>query len=172
MALVLKDNNIEIYIPNSEASIKAQHIGIKDRTVGSYYVSEFDDLVEKYLNKYEGHFYIDLFRTYINMGNLYDYIIKNEKSDLFKDNLMNQLMICGELEKNNLYKSYYEIPSPKLTETRKYLKFDRNNKMVCYFADMLLGDITKIVFIKNNNDYIIYGDVVEDYKDKIDKSFK
>ena len=35
MALIIYDNRIEISIPNSEAMICAQHVGIKDRTVGS-----------------------------------------------------------------------------------------------------------------------------------------
>ena len=35
------DNNIiRIDVPNSEANINAQHWGIKDREVGSYYMSD------------------------------------------------------------------------------------------------------------------------------------
>lgn len=172
MALNITGNNIEIVIPNSEASIKAQHIGIKDRTVGSFYVSEYDDLVQKYLNNFAGVFYIDMFRTYMNMNVLYDYIIKMNMSNLFKDNLMNQLLICSELEKDNQYVCYYKVDSPILTETRKYLKFNKNNKYTSYFLDMLLGDLTKIVFVKNDNNFVIYGDVVDNYQDKLLKNFK
>lgn len=171
MSLILNNGNIEIIIPNSEASIKAQHVGIKDRTVGAYYVSEYDDLVEKYLNNYKGNFYIDMFKTYINMSKLYDYIIEINKSELFKDNLMNQLLVCSNLEKNESYNKYYKVPAPILTDTRKYLKFDKTNEEISRFTDMLLGDLTKIVFIKHNNDYIIYGDIVPDYQSKLQKEF-
>lgn len=172
MALNITGNNIEIIIPNSEASIKAQHVGIKDRTVGSFYVSEYDDLVQNYLNNYNGEFYIDMFKTYMNMNVLYDCIIKMNLSNLFKDNLMNQLLICSELEKDNQYVGYYKVDSPILSETRKYLKFNKNNKYMSYFLDMLLGDLTKIVFVKNNNSFVIYGDVVENYQEKLIRQFK
>lgn len=172
MALNIIGNNIEIIIPNSEASIKAQHVGIKDRTVGSFYVSEYDDLVQNYLNDYNGEFYIDMFKTYMNMNVLYDCIIKMNLSNLFKDNLMNQLLICSELEKDNQYVGYYKVDSPILTETRKYLKFNKNNKYMSCFLDMLIGDLTKIVFIKNDNIFVIYGDVVENYQEKLTKQFK
>ena len=47
MALLLKEDRIEISIPNSEASICAQHEGIKDRSVGSYYMSDIYENVKK-----------------------------------------------------------------------------------------------------------------------------
>ena len=50
MALLLKEDRIEITVPNSEASICAQHEGIKDRTVGSYYMS---DIYENVKGKYD-----------------------------------------------------------------------------------------------------------------------
>ena len=59
MALLLKDDRIEISIPNSEASICAQHEGIKDRTVGSYYMSDIYENVKSFLNDFEGNYYID-----------------------------------------------------------------------------------------------------------------
>ena len=40
MSLIIYKDYIEITIPNSEASIDAQHVGIKDRSVGSYYMSD------------------------------------------------------------------------------------------------------------------------------------
>ena len=42
MAMIFDDDNniIRIDVPNSEANINAQHWGIKDREVGSYYMSD------------------------------------------------------------------------------------------------------------------------------------
>ena len=59
MALLLKEDRIEITVPNSEASICAQHEGIKDRTVGSYYMSDIYENVKEFLNDFVGLYYIN-----------------------------------------------------------------------------------------------------------------
>ena len=55
MALEFRDdiNMLVIHIPNSEASVDAQHNGGKDTTVGSYYMSEMQPEVHEFLNDFE-----------------------------------------------------------------------------------------------------------------------
>lgn len=56
MAMFLDETNnlLRFDIPNSEASIDAQHFGIKDRTVGQYYMSEQYEICNGFLENLEG----------------------------------------------------------------------------------------------------------------------
>ncbi len=174
MALLLKDDRIEISIPNSEASICAQHEGIKDRTVGSYYMSDIYENVRTFLNDFNGEFYIDFAKTYYNMNKLYEEIEKMEKISLFKSSLMDQYAILDEIYEiiNSNRETLIKIPSPSVNENIKYLKFDRANKYVKMFEDLLLGDLTSITIKKiSDNCYIIYGSYLDEYKTKLDYNF-
>ena len=89
MALIIYDNRIEISIPNSEAMICAQHVGIKDRTVGSYYMSESAGDVIAFLNNLKGEFYIDFYRTIQNpkqnnLSTFYIFIISDKLININK----------------------------------------------------------------------------------------
>lgn len=173
MALIIYDNRIEISIPNSEAMICAQHVGIKDRTVGSYYMSESAGDVIAFLNNLKGEFYIDFYRTIQNMEKLYRYIEDVEKQELFKTELMDQYMNQAEIEKSSLTKHYIKIDQPTVNSNMKYLKLNRSNREIDMFQNLLLGDVTKIVIFKlSKNCFILYGDLDDNYKYKIDNSFK
>ena len=172
MSLILNNNRIEIVIPNSEASICAQHEGIKDRTVGSYYMSDIYNDVYNFLNHLKGNYYIDMLRTYKNMKELYDYIEEKEKFQLFKNALVDQLTIMNDLSIELNKETLYKIDPPTVNENYKYLKFDRNDQIVKYFEDLLLGDLTSIIIRKLSNDtFIIYGETVEEYKEKLENNF-
>ena len=171
MALYFFENKIEIMIPNSEASIIAQHIGIKDRTVGSYYMSENYDGVKDFFDDFEGKLYLDLIRTKNNMEKLYNYIIDENKVNLFKSNLIEQLTLVNEIETNKK-SDYCEISMPVVNDNQKYIKFSRDDNSTKLFQDLLLGDLTKIIIIKlNKNTFIMYGDTIDNYQDQIDVKF-
>ena len=171
MALYFFENKIEIMIPNSEASIIAQHIGIKDRTVGSYYMSENYEGVREFFDNFEGKLYLDLIRTKSNMEKLYNYIIAENKVNLFKSNLVEQLTLVNEIETNEKH-GYYEINMPMVNDNQKYIKFSREENATKLFQDLLLGDLTKIIVIKlNKNTFIMYGDTIDNYQDQIDVKF-
>lgn len=174
MALLLKEDRIEISIPNSEASICAQHEGIKDRTVGSYYMSDIYENVKTFLNDFNGKFYIDLSKTYFNMNKLYEEIEEMEKIGLFKSGLMDQYAIMDEIFEilNSNRESFVQIPNPSVNDNIKYLKFDRTNKYIKMFEDLLLGDLTMITIKKLTNDcFVLYGSYLDEYKEKLNNNF-
>ena len=171
MALLLKEDRIEISIPNSEASICAQHEGIKDRSVGSYYMSDIYENVKNFLNNFEGNYFIDLSKTYFNMNKLYEDIEEMEKISLFKSSLMDQYAIMDEIYEllNSNRESLVQIPNPSVNDNIKYLKLDRTNKYVKMFQDLLLGDVTSITIKKISRDcFIITGSYLPEYKEKIE----
>lgn len=171
MALLLKEDRIEITVPNSEASICAQHEGIKDRTVGSYYMSDIYENVKEFLNDFEGFYYIDLTKTYYNMNKLYSEIETKEKINLFKSCLIDQYAIMDEIEDliNSNRETLVKIPNPTVNDNMKYIKFDRTNKYVKMFEDLLLGDLSMITIKKISSDcFVIYGSYLEEYKTKLD----
>ena len=171
MALLLKEDRIEITVPNSEASICAQHEGIKDRTVGSYYMSDIYENVKEFLNGFEGFYYIDLTKTYYNMNKLYSEIETKEKINLFKSCLIDQYAIMDEIEDliNSNRETLVKIPNPTVNDNMKYIKFDRTNKYVKMFEDLLLGDLSMITIKKISSDcFVIHGSYLEEYKTKLD----
>ena len=175
MSLLLKKDRIEIAIPNSEASICAQHEGIKDRTVGSYYMSDIYDNVKNFLNNFEGNFYLDLSKTFFNMNKLYEYIEATNKINLFKSCLMEQYAIMDKIQEllESNVDSIIKIDSPTVNGNMKYLKFDRGDKYIKMFEDLLLGDLTYITIKKISNDtFIIYGSYLEEFKIKLEYNFK
>lgn len=160
---------IEIDIPNSEATVVAQHEGIKDRSVGAYYMNEIYENVKEFLNNFEGEFYVDLLRTYENMKKLYNYVEESNKISNFKSALAEQYTLMNDLEKIISKETIFKIPNPSVNENKKYIKFSRDNKYFSLFQDLLLGDITRIIIRKlSNNCFIIYGDYIPEYKSKID----
>lgn len=171
MALYFLNDKIEIVIPNSEASIIAQHIGIKDRTVGSYYMSENYNGVKEFFNDFNGKLYLDLYRTKQNLEDMFNYIVEENKANLFKSNIIEQLTLINDIELEKKY-DYYEIKMPVVNDNQKYIKFNRDENNTKLFEDLLLGDLTKIVIKKlNYNTFIMYGDVIDNYQDQIDVKF-
>ncbi len=172
MSLIIFDDRIEITIPNSEASVNAQHVGIKDRTVGSYYMSEAPGDVRRFLNDLEGSFYIDYARTVTNLEKVYDYIEDEDKQDLFKSGLMDQYMVISEIEERKLLNSYIKVDCLQINENAKYLKFVRTDERIRLFQSLLLGDLTVLVIQKlDDNCFMIFGRADDNYQYRIDSDF-
>lgn len=159
MSIRIYENQLIINIPNSEASINAQHTGIKNRTVGQYYMSDKYHEVINFLNNLEGNFYIDFSRTYNYMKPMIDELVERELEDCFKCNLKTQIsaletfswLITNE-------EDLTKIETPIITETRKYLKFTTSNEYFALFRDICLGDLTSICIKKiSNNTFLIYA---------------
>lgn len=172
MSLIIYKDFIEITIPNSEASIDAQHVGIKDRSVGSYYMSDAPEDVRSFLNNLTGTFYIDFLKTIKNMQKVYDYIQKNEKEELFKSGILDQYMAIAEIEENGFLERYVKIDSPIINDGKKYLKFSRTQKNIKLLDSLLLGDLSKLIIYKLDEDcFMLYGEAEPNYEYKIDNGF-
>ncbi len=172
MALIIYDDHIKIQIPNSEACVNAQHIGIKNRSVGSYYMSESPDAVRSFLNDLKGTFYIDFCKTVHNMKRVFEYIQDTDSMDLFKSNLMDQFMAQKEITDKGYDKTYVKIEDPIINAQAKYLKFTRTNSDVRLFQTLLLGDLSDLIIYKlDDNCFMLYGQADPDYEYKIDAKF-
>ena len=79
MSMEIFVDRIEVHVPNSEALIEAQHYGIKDRTVGQYYMSEKSNEVIGFLNNLQGVFYLDFHISRSNIIALIEKLKENEK---------------------------------------------------------------------------------------------
>ena len=62
MAMIFDEKTkvLRFDVPNSEATIEAQHFGILDRTVGAYYMSDNSNFCKCFLNQFDGEYYIDI----------------------------------------------------------------------------------------------------------------
>lgn len=71
MSAIIQNGCVIFSIPNSEAIINVQRTTEKVRSVGSYYLSQQADEIEKFLNNLEGEFYIDLASSYLHCRDAY-----------------------------------------------------------------------------------------------------
>ena len=102
---------------------------------------------------------------------MFNYIVEEKRTNLFKSNIIEQLTIINDIECNKKY-DYYEIKMPVVNDNQKYIKFDRDENNTKLFEDLLLGDLTKIVIKKLNRDtFIMYGNIIDNYQDQIDVKF-
>lgn len=171
MALTINGNYVIINIPNSEAGINAQHYGIKDRTVGMYYLSEMFDEVNKMLSLEDENskYYVDFVRTYNNAKYLYDSLKSRNLNQAFKSDL--DLMkitldsINKQIEKGN---DLFEIDKPTVNDQKKYIKFNVENAYFVSLRDVCLGDLSKIVIQRlSKNCFRIYMETVDNLDDLI-----
>lgn len=169
MSIIINNDILTIKLPNSEATINAQHNGIKDRTVNGYYLSNNYEEVYEFLNHLEGNFYVDFLRVYNNISSLIFRLDEEKLNGAFKTNLLPQKACLDSLKYlisngNGLYK----ISSPTINDQRKYIKFP-NDRAIVDFKDLCLGDLTNIIIKKMGVDsFLIYA---EDNK-KIDEYIK
>lgn len=169
MSTFIYNDMLRIEIPNSEASINAQHKGIKDRTVGGYYLSNEYDKVYEFLNHLEGNFYIDFLRVYINITPLISQLDEKKLTKIFKNNMLPQQASLGSIKHlidhgDGLYK----ILPPTINDQKKYIKF-ANDQLTNDFKDLCLGNLTNILIKKMGSDsFLIY---VEDNQ-KLDEYIK
>lgn len=170
MALKIKENKIEIYIPNSEAVVGAQKVGIKDKSVGSYYMSSKNDDIIAFLNGLNANFYVDFAKTMHNMTPVYKYILSNHKKFIFKEELKAQAEAIEQIIENGYHENYTRIRAPEINNNKKYLRFDKSkDKRIGLFQILLLGDLSKLVILKLADDcFMLYGETVDKWKEKID----
>ncbi len=171
MAMVFGDNGeyIRFDIPNSEANINAQHNGIKDRTVGSYYMSDQLSKCLAFLSDLSGDYYLDLPLCLLNSRKMIDSLLEYHYEAAFKQLLNPQRSAIDALEwAIDQGEYYHRIPCPTINDQGKYLKLP-NDEMVSLIKTLMLGDLTSL-FIKRlgNNGYIIYFDVVEGFEELLD----
>lgn len=161
MALFIdyEKNEMEIIVPNSEASINAQHKGIADRTVGSYYMSEKKDECIKFFNNFNCNIFVDIQACLINSKKIYDRLEEYNLKMHFKQNLYPQKAAIDTLEwmLNTSKDIFYPFPTPGINEKNKYLKFDNSNDLVELIKTLVLGDLFSIIIKKIGEDgYILY----------------
>ena len=171
MALTINGNYVIISIPNSEAGINAQHYGIKDRTVGMYYLSEMFDEVNKMLSLEDENskYYVDFVKTYNNAKHLYDSLKSRNLNQAFKSDL--DLMkvtldsINKQVEQGN---DLFEIDKPTVNDQKKYIKFNVENAYFISLRDVCLGDLSKIVIQRlSKNCFRIYMETIDNLDELI-----
>ena len=171
MALEFKNeiNMMIIHIPNSEASVDAQHNGGKDTTVGSYYMSELQPEVHEFLNDFDGDFYIDLPLVVRNAKKIYNELKDKSLNNAFKKNLIpqkNAIEFMEWLIENE--GPLFKMPNPSVNENNKYLKFDNLNQTVETFRTLCLGELCDICIQRLGvNGYVIYMQESPKYNDII-----
>lgn len=169
MAMYITGSKLIINIPNSEAIIRAQHIGIKNRTVGSYYMSEKHDEIQNFLDLSNSVFIMDVRRTYENMKQLITYIVDNGYSGTFKSKMTFQVNSLDALKwAISQGTEFILVDPPLITESKKYLKLPHSNEFVKCMLDLSLGDLTAIILYKITNSlYVIYCEVCDNFQDKL-----
>lgn len=168
-------NSLLIHVPNSEASVNAQHNGNKDTSVGSYYMSEQQPLVHDFLNEFEGDFYIDLTAVLYNSKKII-FDLKNRGLDnAFKKKLVPQDSAIQVLEwiiSND--GPLYKMPNPSVNENNKYLKFNNLDNTVDTFRTLCLGELCDICIQKIGiSGFVIYLKACEKYEEIVnEQAFK
>lgn len=156
MSLTIYEDRIEITVPNSEAAIIAQHIGIMDRTVSGYYCSEITDEVAKFLDMDHSLFYVDLLRTSKCANKIINFANDHHLESLFKSEFMDQYEALDDIDKMN-DDLIRKIDPPFFNDKRKYLKFNNDNIGIQLLQVLLFGDLMILVIKKlANNCYIVY----------------
>lgn len=171
MAIEFKDDEelLVIHIPNSEASVDAQHNGGKDTTVGSYYMSEMQPRVFEFLNNFDGDYYIDFSIVLDTSKKIVKDLLDKGLEDAFKQKLEPQKSAIEFVEwyiANN--SPLFKMPNPSVNENNKYLKFDNMNQLVETLRTLCLGELCDICIKKIGvNGYIIYNQISNKYYDII-----
>ncbi len=172
MSLTITDNKLIVSPPNSESPIVAQHIGIKPRSVGSFYMSDISKEVLNWFNLGNNKYYIDFTRTLLSIEKIAGYVILKEREALFREKLKPQVEIIDNIRSSNTFYSYIEVPEPVILSNRKYFKLDTENEASKLIYDLLIGDCCNVVFKKlGDNVVVIYLDARNNFKETIDNSF-
>lgn len=165
----IKDDRLSIFVPNSEAVIEAQHYGIKNRTVGQYYMSEKTDQVISFLNNMNGDFFVDLLITKHNMEKLLEKLKSNLLQSSFKNNLKTQDSTLKSLDWILKSDHLHKITPPTVNEHAKYLKFNSSDEVLRCMLRLCLGDLCKIIIRKlSYNCFLIYIEENGSFSQKLD----
>lgn len=159
-------NIIRIDVPNSEANIDSQHCGIKDRTVGSYYMSECYDQCLDFLSYFKGEYLIDLELSIRNAKIILNELSEKNYQNAFKSKLVPQFNMLEALEwLANEEGYFYKMNPPSVNQNQKYLKLDNDDAAVTSFKTLVLGDLVSIYIRKiGDNGYIFYLDKSPNYE--------
>lgn len=163
MAMVLEEDGktLRFDVPNSEANINAQHCGIKDRTVGMYYMSEQVDQCLDFLNDLDGEYFIDLAISVRNAKIILKILKEKSYQDAFKSFLNPQETAISALEwmLDNEKDFLYKMKAPFINDKQKYLKLDNEDVVVNQFKILILGDLVSLYIKKiGTNGYVFYID--------------
>lgn len=166
MAMILRNESIEIIVPNSEAYKGAQIKGIKDSTVGGYYIQ--DDLKKKqeilnFFDDFKLDFEIDIESV--------ERYVSNIKKKVYSSKILFKGELKG-LDANLQIIKDKNGSIPKMCYTGKngrYLSFMNEDKTVNALRSLILGDITKIIIEKTSSKYIVKIELIENYQDKLCK---
>lgn len=156
-----EENNILRFdVPNSEAAIEAQHCGIKDRTVGQYYMSEQYELCNEFLSSLEGDYYIDLVLSVRNAKAIIDKLTNLNYNKAFKQQLNPQRTAIEALTwaiDGGEY--FYKMKAPTINDKKKYLKLDNEDEMILSIKTLIIGDLCSLYIKKiGKNGFIFYLD--------------
>lgn len=152
-----ENNIIRIDVPNSEANIDSQHCGIKDRTVGSYYMSENYEECAKFLDNFNGEYFIDLTISIRNANIILNELKDKNYQNAFKGKLIAQFKTLEALEwLINTEGYFHRMKAPFINDNQKYLKLDNDDIVVSSFKSLVLGDLVSIVIKKIGKDGFIF----------------
>lgn len=156
MSAIIQNGCVIFSIPNSEAIINVQRTTEKVRSVGSYYLSQQADEIEKFLNNLEGEFYIDLASSYLHCRDAYGELIKNCKS-MYNHELFYLEEALKDIEwasKKSPEILFFKTNNPIIIEKRKYLKFPSQGIDIGTFRALCLGEVSEIVLEKLSNNVV------------------
>ena len=171
MEINFEKQELIFLVPNSESPREAQHKGISDRTVGSFYMSERYHECFLFLNQFNGDFFVDIPLCISQATHLLNRLKENHLEDSFKNKLITQF---DAVEALKWYISsenckFYKIAAPTVNEQKKYLKFDNLDAVYKILKTLLLGDLTKLIIKKiGANGYVVYIDFIDDLEEKIE----
>ncbi len=163
MSMYIDNENriLRFDVPNSEALIDAQHCGIKDRTVGSYYMSEEYSSCFEFLSQFKGEMFIDIPLCINNATTLLNTLKNKGYKEAFKKNLKPQFDALVTLERYvKTQKTYfYKIKNPTVNDQYKYLKFDNEDTIINLIKTLIIGDCVSLYIKKiGENGFLLYLD--------------
>ena len=150
MSLEIKNNLMIFSIPNSEAILNIQRKTEKERSVGSYYLSNLADEAERFLNNLNGYFFVDLNASYLYCEEFFAKLCKNCRS-LFRNDLYYLESAMKDIRwstTKNPDSQFFSTFPPTIIDSRKYLKFPDQGTQMGLFRSLCVGDITEIVIEK------------------------
>ena len=168
MSMIIdKDRKIIRFdIPNSEAIINAQHNGIADRSVGSYYMSDMYDECVEFFNGFVGDFVLDVKLCLDNAKSIINTLVDKRYQNAFKKNLKPQISQLKAfewfLEKGDYF---YKMNPPSINENKKYLRLDNSDDFLMGIKTLMLGDIVSLYCQKiGDNGFLFYIDASPNFK--------
>lgn len=148
MTICEEDNTLRFDIPNSEASIEAQHNGIKDRTVGQYYMSDNFGGCSELFSDFDGEFYLDILLSITKAKKIIDLLHTKNFDGAFKDKLVPQInqLQAFEWMLSQSEDCFHRFKAPTVNDQQKYLKLDPEDSIITAFKTLLLGDLCSAIF--------------------------